>query len=253
MEILRVILTLISLFVLGSVVGYLVELFWRRFVSQHHWVNPGFMVGPYLPIYGFGTVALYGINYLIGLIPFPAELEWLKIVSTILIIGIALTLIEFIAGLIFVKCLNVKLWDYSNVKGNIMGIICPIYSLFWLAAGALYYFFINEPLVKFVTFLVQNEIYYFFVGIVIGMMLVDFCYSLHVATKLKSFAKENKVIVSLLQFQDYAKEKNAVVKDKLKSQFRKPFFFRYGNLKGLMESFKNKNDDKEETDKKENK
>jgi len=57
----------------------------------------------------------------------------------------------------------------------------------------------------------------------------------------------------LLQFQDYAKEKNAVVKDKLKSQFRKPFFFRYGNLKGLMESFKKKNDDKEETDKKENK
>ena len=241
MEVLKIILTLISLFVLGSVVGYLVELFWRRFVSQHHWVNPGFMVGPYLPIYGFGTVALYGINYLISLIPFTPELEWLKIVSTILIIGVALTLIEFIAGLIFIKCLKVKLWDYSNMKGNIMGIICPLYFLFWLAAGAVYYFFINEPLVKFVTFLVNHEIYYLFIGVVIGMILVDFCYSLHVATKLKTFAKENKVVVSLLQFQDYAKEKNAVAKDKLNQNSKTPFFFRYGNLKGLMESLKIKN------------
>lgn len=249
MEALKIILTIITLFVIGSVSGYIIELFWRRFVSQHHWVNPGFLIGPYLPIYGFGTVCLYGISYLIGLIPFPEDLLWLKVVSTILIIAIALTLIEFIAGLIFIKGMKIKLWDYSNVKGNIMGIICPIYSLFWLAAGAAYYFLLNQPLINMVAFLAENQIYYFFIGIVVGMIIVDFCYSMHVATNITKFAKENKVVVSLIQFQEHTKEKAKVKSDSLKEKYKKPFFFVYGNLKENLQSFKEKhssNDEKKE-------
>ncbi|HBF68408.1 MAG TPA: hypothetical protein DDW20_03705 [Firmicutes bacterium] len=234
----EVFVTLITLFVVGSVTGYLIELLWRRFVSQHHWVNPGFLVGPYLPIYGFGTIALYGINFLVDLIPFPDDLLWLKIVSSILIVGIALTLIEFIAGLIFIKGLKIKLWDYSNSKGNIMGIICPLYSLFWLVIGAAYYFLINKPLTDLVNFLASYPIYYFFVGIVLGMILVDFAYSIHLASKLSKFAKENKVIVSFDKFKEYAKEKNKIVKGKLKNKFKKPFFFRFANIKDLIANYK---------------
>ncbi len=237
-EAFRIFLTIVSLFVLGSVVGYIIELFWRRFVSQHHWVNPGFLVGPYLPIYGFGTLALYGINAGIELIPFPEDMAWLKIISSIVLIALALTLIEFIAGLIFIKGFKIKLWDYSKIKGNIMGIICPLYSLFWLAAGAIYYFLLNKPLVDFVTFLSNNTAYYFFVGIIIGMIIVDFCYSMHVASALHKFAKENKVIVSMLQFQEHAQSENAKRSEKIKDKLSKPFFFMYSNLKQVMESYK---------------
>ncbi len=244
----EIFVTLVTLFVVGSVVGYVIELFWRRFVSQHHWVNPGFLVGPYLPIYGFGTVALYGINFLVDLIPFPEDLLWLKIVSSILIVGVALTLIEFIAGLIFIKGLKIKLWDYSNSKGNIMGIICPLYSLFWLVIGAAYYFLINKPLTDLVNFLATYPIYYFFVGIVLGMILVDFAYSIHLASKLSKFAKENKVIVSFDKFKEYAKEKNKIAKRKLKNKFKKPFFFSFANVKDLIANYKNKlSESKEKT------
>ncbi len=240
----KVILNLISLFVLGSVVGYVIELFWRRFVSQHHWVNPGFLLGPYLPIYGFGTVVLYTLNYLVGLIPFPDSLLWLKVITSIVLIAIALTLVEFIAGLIFIKGLKIKLWDYSNMKGNIMGIICPLYSLFWLVGGALYYFFLSTPLNEFVNFLSDNNIYYFFVGIIIGMIIVDFCYSMHVASAISKFAKENKVVISFMQFQEHAKSENSHL-NKVKDKITKPFFFIYGNLKANLDSYKAKKQGKE--------
>ena len=48
-----------TLFVLGSLAGYVLEVFYRRFFSAKKWINPGFCTGPYLPIYGFGLCALY--------------------------------------------------------------------------------------------------------------------------------------------------------------------------------------------------
>lgn len=192
-----IILTTIStLFVIGSVFGWILELFFRRFVSQKKWMNPGFLTGPYLPIYGTGVVTLYGISN----IPFGMNIYWLEVIIKILIIGVGMTLIEFIAGLIFIKGMGIKLWDYSNRKGNIMGIICPIFSLAWLAVGSLYFFLVNPFLVKGVLWISENLIYTYFVGIVIGMMIVDFSYSVHLATKLKEFKQEND-----LRFEEYKK------------------------------------------------
>ncbi len=49
-----------------------------------------------------------------------------------LIAGSALiTTIEFIYGIVFNKILKLKVWDYSKVPFNIMGQICPIYSVLW--------------------------------------------------------------------------------------------------------------------------
>ena len=128
-----------TLFVIGSLFGWVLELLFRRFVSQKKWMNPGFLTGPYLPIYGFGVVVLY----IVSNIPFGIESQTWDIVVRIVIIGFGMTFIEFIAGLIFIKGLKIRLWDYSNRKGNIMGIVCPIFSLAWLAVGSLYYFLLN--------------------------------------------------------------------------------------------------------------
>lgn len=45
------------LFFIGSTLGWIVELFFRR-IAHKKWVNPGFLIGPYLPIYGFGLCFL---------------------------------------------------------------------------------------------------------------------------------------------------------------------------------------------------
>ena len=192
-----------TLFVIGSTFGWVLELFFRRFVSQKKWVNPGFLTGPYLPIYGSGVVVLYGIsNIEFGMSNYPLE-----VVIKILIIGVGMTLIEFIAGLIFIKGMGIKLWDYSDRKGNIMGIICPLFSLAWLVVGSLYFFFLNPILVVAINWISENLIYTFFVGAVVGMMIVDFSYSVHLATRLNEFKEYQS-----LRFEEFKK----VLKQKMK-------------------------------------
>lgn len=174
-----------TLFVIGSLGGWVIELFFRRFVSQKKWMNPGFLTGPYLPIYGFGVLVLYAVSN----IPLGIDGHIWDVIIRIIIIGVGMSLIEFIAGLIFIKGLGIKLWDYSSRKGNIMGIICPIFSLAWLVVGSLYYFFINPILIQGIAWISENLIYTYLVGAIIGAIIVDFAYSVHLATKLKEFTK----------------------------------------------------------------
>ena len=193
-----------TLFVIGSLFGWVLELFYRRFVSQKKWMNPGFLMGPYLPIYGFGVVVLYGVsNINLGITN-----QAVDIIVRILIIGLGMTVIEFIAGLIFIKGLKIKLWDYSNCKGNIMGLICPLYSFMWLLVGSLYYFLINPFLVMGISWISENLIYTFFIGIVIGMIIVDFAYSVHLATKLKEFKELQE-----LRFEEFKSEFHKKIKE----------------------------------------
>ena len=119
-----------------------------------------------------------------------------------------MTLIELIAGLIFIKGFKIKLWDYSNRKGNILGIICPSFSLIWLAVGSLYYFLLNPYLVQAISWISENLIYTYFVGAVVGAMLVDFAYSIHLATKLKQFKD-----LQGLRFEEFKKEFKKRVND----------------------------------------
>ena len=186
-----------TLFVIGSLGGWVIELFFRRFVSQKKWMNPGFLTGPYLPIYGFGVLVLYAVSN----IPLGIDGHIWDVIIRIIIIGVGMSLIEFIAGLIFIKGLGIKLWDYSNRKGNIMGIICPSFSIIWLIVGSLYYFSLNPVLVQGITWIAENLIYTYFIGAVIGALIVDFAYSIHLATKLKVFNEYRA-----LRFEEFKKE-----------------------------------------------
>lgn len=190
-------LTILFLFIVGSLIGYVIELFYRRYVSMKRWINPGFLKGPYLPIYGFGISFFYvfsNINYLSldnSLAPF------FNPIISILILGILMTLLELIGGLVFIKGLNIKLWDYSNIKGNYKGIICPLFSLIWTTCAALYYFLVNPLVLKATSFFNENIIYFlFFMGLFYGFMIFDFAIQMNLAAKIKQIAKESKVVVN---------------------------------------------------------
>ena len=42
-----------------------------------------------------------------------------------------ITLIEFTFGILFNKILKKNVWDYSDIPLNIMGQICPLFSVLW--------------------------------------------------------------------------------------------------------------------------
>ena len=46
-------------FIIYCLIGWLYEVLWMRFVVEpHRWINRGVLIGPFLPIYGFGMLIL---------------------------------------------------------------------------------------------------------------------------------------------------------------------------------------------------
>ena len=155
-------LVLAFLFFIGSMLGWCIEFFYRHFASKDKiWVNPGFLLGPYLPLYGFGLCILY----------LMALIDINKILLFIMM-AILMTIIEYIAGVIFIKGMKVMLWDYSKEKFNFQGIICPKFSFYWALLGAAYYFLIHPHILNALEWLSGNLAFSF----VIGSFLIIICY-----------------------------------------------------------------------------
>ena len=181
------------LFFIGSSFGWVLELFYRRFFSRNNperkWINPGFCVGPYLPLYGTGLCCLYLIAYLYR----TTELNNTAVI--LLTMAVVMTVIEYVAGIISLRCFHLRLWDYTAEWGNIQGIICPKFSLFWGLLGTVYYFLINPYILEALEWLSRNLAFSFFVGVFFGFFLIDMVHSTQLITRLKQYADENEVIV----------------------------------------------------------
>ena len=112
----------VFLFVFFSFIGWILEVGFRSFNAKA-FVNPGFLKGPYLPIYGTGALILtFCATHLCG--------------SNLLVKGLVYlfvtTGLEFITGFIFDGCLHTPLWDYSGKRFRIKNYVCLRFSICWL-------------------------------------------------------------------------------------------------------------------------
>ena len=222
----EIFVALLILFAIGAMTGWVIEVFWRRFFSPPRvWKNPGFLHGPWLPLYGFGTVLLYAISSL------PVHLA-IKIV----LFCVVMTLIEYIAGIIFIRGMKIKLWDYSKRWGNIQGIICPLYSVLWTILGVLFYFFIFPSLDVAVHYILNNYYMYLLIGLFYGVFLCDFFATIDFTAKVQKFKKDvldaKKDVLSL-------EELKVSVRQKLKASGKRyNFFIPFNDDFSLAESIK---------------
>lgn len=190
-------LILAYLFFIGSLFGWVLELFFRRFFSranpEHRWMNPGFCVGPYIPLYGSGLCVLY-------LMANAGEIRGLTEALTghlllFLAMAVSMTAIEYLAGIISLKWLKVRLWDYSREWGNLQGLICPKFSFYWALLSAAYYFLIHPRILQALDWLSRNLAFSFVIGFFFGIFTLDVIYSAQLIAKMKRFADENQVII----------------------------------------------------------
>ena len=182
------------MFFMGSHIGWVLELFFRRIFYAKRLINPGFLVGQYLPLYGFGICLLFLLA--------SVDLSWLpgkalSEIARVLMIGAAMTSIEYIAGKIFIVGMHIKLWDYSKKPGNIEGIVCPEFTLYWTLLGAVYCYGIHPFFTEAVSWLFQNLAFTFVVGMFYGILLVDVAYSMKLMAHIRRFAAENDLVVRL--------------------------------------------------------
>lgn len=216
-------LRLAFLFFIGSVTGWVLELFFRRFLSKSNperkWINPGACTGPYLPIYGCGLCALYIIAS-ISERCFKFN-PVAKDIAAILIMAAAMTLIEYISGYVMIRYSKVRLWDYSGEWGNIMGIICPKFSLAWAVLAALYYFFIHPYILEGLNWFADNLAFSFVIGMFFGVFIIDAVNSAQLIIKLKRYAEDNDIIVKFENLKVHIRRSRE--KAKQKYHFFAPF------------------------------
>lgn len=220
----NIFLTLAYLFFIGSLLGWGLELLWRNLtLEKEKWINPGFCTGPYLPIYGFGLCVLYLLASL-ERFQWISNPFWNK-AALFASMAVGMTLIEYVAGLFCLKFLKVRLWDYSNLWGNIQGIICPAFSAAWAVLGALYYFLIHPHILNGLDWLSRNLAFSFFIGVFFGVFAVDVAHSIQLTANLKRFAEEHTVVLHLEEIKAHIRAGH--LKNKVKYHFFSPFRSQY--------------------------
>lgn len=223
-------LTLAYLFFIGSVLGWVLELFYRRFISganpERKWINPGFCVGPYVPLYGFGLCILFVLAY-IG----DAHEVNTTGGKLLMFLGMAvsMTAIEYIAGIVSLKFMKIRLWDYSKQWGNIQGLICPAFSALWAAVSAVYYFCVHPYILDALDWLSRNLAFSFVIGYFFGVFTIDLVYSAKLLSRIRKFAAEHEVVIKVENLKAHIRQRQEERREKYS------FLFAYRSRSELLE------------------
>lgn len=123
---------------------------WALEVCYYSWrkrrfINPGFLNGPFCPIYGIALVwMLVGFEELKG-----------QYVFEFLAFAIVGSFLQFTAGHILEKIFGRRWWDYSGHRYNIDGLISPRMAVFW-GAGSIVVLKFVQPLVRLAVHLIPG-------------------------------------------------------------------------------------------------
>ena len=101
------------LFISYAFLGWCMEVT-CKFIQYKKFINRGFLIGPYCPIYGWGALAIT-----ILLKRYMEEPLVLFVMSTLIC-----SIIEYLTSYFMEKKYHARWWDYSNKKFNINGRIC---------------------------------------------------------------------------------------------------------------------------------
>lgn len=178
--------------------------------------NRGFLNGPFLPIYGFGAIAI-----LFAVLPVRHNLALVFLLGTM-----AATLLEYVTGYAMEQIFHARYWDYTNDFANVKGYICLKSSIAWGVASILLIKCIHAPFER--LLLKGNETLEMVLSIVFCVYFVtDTVLSTREAFDLKKFIDEQvqhnetlkhlqKRMDVLVAFAEDDKEKlEARVEDKL--------------------------------------
>ena len=198
----EILLEYLFLFCLCAVMGWVIEVVYRGF-RHHKVVNPGFLTGCWLPLYGAGGCILY---FLSGLEMNMMPNEFLRVSCILLLAAAIMTVIELIGGWIALTLFHVRLWDYTDEWMNYKGLICPKFSVFWGLICALYYFFLYPWFHEVASDVIDTPWMILAVGLYLGVFLVDLMHSLRLMQRIRAYAVRMKTLVDIDQLKNNARE-----------------------------------------------
>ena len=214
------------LFMIYSVAGWILEVT-CKLIEYKRFINRGFLIGPYCPIYGWGAVAITFLLYRYSYDPLILFLMTLLTCS----------ILEYATSWVMEKLFKARCRDYSKYKYNLNGRICLQNSLLFGVLGVVLIKFINPHVFNFICSLSPKLINILFYS-VLTIYICDFFVSFKVVMKVKNMSIK---YVNLDNTKEITEKIKSILNDKLLTRrIIKAFPNIKFNIKKAVENLKEK-------------
>lgn len=186
------------LFMIYSFIGWIIEMV-NFLIESKKIVNRGFLIGPYLPIYGFGSLLMS-----MFLQKYSTDLITLFCMCTIVC-----CILEYFTSYIMEKLFHARWWDYSRKKFNINGRICLETAVLFGIGGCLIICVANPIIISLLS-MIPSTVLNVLAIILFVIIFVDFLVSFKVIFTFRSFTNNVR--------KDSTSEINKLVKKMISSK-----------------------------------
>ena len=185
------------LFISYSIIGWSLEVIGKYF-EYHRFINRGFLIGPYCPIYGWGAIL---ITLLLT--------KYTDDPLLVFILGMGIcSVLEYTTSYVMEKVFKARWWDYSQRKFNINGRVCLNTMIPFGLLGLLMMYIINPTLTN-LYMLIPNKILTILTILILVIFILDNVVSVFALNAIKG--------VGVLLEKDNTEEMSKKVKELLAS------------------------------------
>lgn len=161
------------LFVIGSIIGFIVETIVAFVQSGGFESRKGLVYGPFTPVYGIGIVIYY-----VFLNNMDTKNKGKVFLFTMVLGGV----LEYLCSYVQEKVFGTISWNYSNLLFNINGRTSLLHCTYWGIAGILYATYI-KPVVEKARIVINKKGMQILTIVVLSFMIFDIGISFSAANR----------------------------------------------------------------------
>ncbi|MDK2967666.1 putative ABC transporter permease [Lacrimispora sp.] len=128
-----------------SLLGWLYESLFCSIFGERRFINRGFLLGPYCPIYGTGAVLCWLVLR-----------DNTNIFEVFAIAAVLCCVVEYITSFCMEKVFHARWWDYSNMPFQLHGRICLYGGIIFGSGVVVVKFFVQPTLMQFTALLNES-------------------------------------------------------------------------------------------------
>ena len=171
--------TYLLLFMSYAILGWIIEVI-LKYIEFKRLINRGFLIGPWLPIYGFGAILITLLLQKYQGDPFPL------FALSMIICGV----LEYLTSYILEKVFRARWWDYSTNKFNINGRISLNTMIPFGICGVLVINYLNPFFIKLYE-TIDYKTLITILATILTIFIIDNIVSLNVLSIIR---KDNKLL-----------------------------------------------------------
>ena len=166
-------------FIIGSVIGYVVEMIVGLVQNGHFVSRQGLVFGPFAQVYGLGILAYYVI------VP-KIKGGYVKIFFITMVLG---GIVEYLCSYFQEILFGTISWDYSHLWFNINGRTSLLHCTYWGIGGVLFMKYVM-PIINHIDKIIKNQYFRTVTALFVIFMMFNICVSSMAAIRQDERNKE---------------------------------------------------------------